>query len=147
MWLENFGSVPGGYSVYKLDDLSCTSAFWEQSHRIKRKGPPWYDGSNIMVLIIIGLDGMFRTTHISSKFFIHAAYVLLSGIGTSFPGNNRAASCLDRNWVVPTTMSHEADQLCWHFWGWGHDLLAHFGVASTANDANEESPRLFAGCV
>ena len=149
MWLEQFGDVPGSYSVYKLDDLSYASTFWEQSQRIKRKGPPWYNGSNIMVLIIIGLDGIFRTTHSSSKFFIHAAYVLSSGVCISLLGMTELleAWCLDRNWAVPSTVSHEADQLFWLFWDWGHDLLAHFGVASTANDTNEENPRLFAGCV
>lgn len=44
-----------------------------------------------MALIIIGLDGMFRTTHSSNKFFIHTVYILSSGICISFLQNERAA--------------------------------------------------------
>lgn len=44
-----------------------------------------------MVLIIIGLDAMFRTTHSSNKFFIHTAYILSSGTCISFFQKERAA--------------------------------------------------------
>lgn len=49
--------------------------------------------------------------------------------------------------MIPSTESHEAKQLCCLLWDRDHDLLAHLGVASTVNNANEENPRMMSNCL